>query len=69
MLLSSIIRKGMRNGDFRKVDIKSTTLAVYQLLNISLWHRADGSRRATAFALESYNLLFRGLQERQAQDD
>lgn len=63
-LLSGIIRHGIRTGEFRRVDVKATTLAVYQLLNITYWYRPGGSGTAVDFAMKNYELVRRGIERR-----
>lgn len=60
-LLSRILRRGIQNGEFRKVNIKSAVRVIYQLLNIMRWYRPDGTKRATDFAAENYEIICAGL--------
>ena len=56
-LLISILRKGVKQGEFRPIDAKSVTRAIFQMLNITRWYRPDGKKCARDFALESYELI------------
>jgi len=60
-LLSRIIRRGVQNGEFRKVNVKATVRAVYQLLNIMRWYRPGGGKCAADIAAENYELISGGL--------
>lgn len=63
-IIVAILRRGMRGGEFRKIDVKATTLAIYQLLNISLWYRPGGKKTAVDVARENYELVRRGIEKR-----
>ena len=60
-MISRVIRGGIKSGEFRKVNVKTTVLAIYQLLNIMRWYRPGGSKRAVDFAAEYYELISGGL--------
>lgn len=60
-LLLSIIRQGIRSGEFRNLDVKATALAVFQLLNVTYWYRPGGKRSAVEFAADNYALLIGGI--------
>ena len=60
-LLLAILRRGVKRGEFRDIDVKSTMLAIYSMLNMGRWYRPDGPRRATYFAAEYFRLVHAGL--------
>jgi AcrR family transcriptional regulator len=60
-LLTGILRRGVKAGEFRKFNIKTTVLAIYSLLNMVRWYRPDGPKRATAYASEYFEILHSGL--------
>ena len=60
-LLLGILRGGVSNGEFRKVDIKSTARSILQLLNITRWYRPGGSKSAIDIAAENFDLIYRSL--------
>ena len=56
-----VLRAGMKSGEFRQSDVKATTRAIFQLLNMTRWFRPDGKKPATDFARENFALLSGGL--------
>ena len=60
-LLLTILRGGVKSGEFRKVDVKSTARSILQLLNITRWYQPGGSKRAVDIAAENFDLIYRSL--------
>lgn len=63
VVLRSIIKDGIKNGVFRKVDVNVTSRAVLSMLNWMVrWFKPGKARSASSFATEYCNLLLTGLQ-------
>lgn len=60
-VLLSLLRRGIRAGEFRKVDVKATARSIYQLLNITRWYRPGGRRTAADIARGNCELVIGGL--------
>lgn len=60
-LLEQILKRGVKSGEFRKLDIQQTSRSVFQLLNITRWYRPEGKKKARDFARDNYALLIGGL--------
>lgn len=61
-MLRSIISRGIGAGVFADEDVSATGRAVLSMLNwMARWYNVDGSRSAADFALDYYNLIYKGL--------
>jgi len=60
--LRAIIRAGVKDGSFAKVDVDTAGRAVLSMLNwMARWYKPGGPRRAADVAAEYGDLLLRGL--------
>jgi AcrR family transcriptional regulator len=63
--VEAIVRRGIEAGEFRDVDPRLTTLAVFGMCNWAYqWYRPDGPLSARAIAERYFDLLFEGLARR-----
>jgi AcrR family transcriptional regulator len=60
-LLSGILRAGIKQKQFVKVDVKTTVLAIYSMLNMVRWYRPDGPKRPRHYAKAFFKLICEGL--------
>jgi AcrR family transcriptional regulator len=61
-LVEEVIARGVRSGEFRDVDPRLTTLAVFGMCNWAYqWYRSDGPLRSRELAELFFDLLFNGL--------
>jgi AcrR family transcriptional regulator len=62
-IVQEIIERGIKSGEFRKIDARLATLAVFGSCNWAYqWFRADGTRTPKEIATVFADLFARGLQ-------
>jgi TetR/AcrR family transcriptional regulator, cholesterol catabolism regulator len=63
--VEATVRRGLENGEFREVDPRLATLAIFGMCNWAYqWYRADGVLSTRAIAELYFDLLFNGLRRR-----
>lgn len=63
--VEAIVRRGIEAGEFRDVDPRLTTLAVFGMCNWAYqWYRPDGPLSTREIAERYFDLLFEGLARR-----
>jgi len=60
-LLGGILRAGIKQKVFVKVDVRTTVLAIYSMLNMNRWYRPDGPKRPRFYAKAFFKLICEGL--------
>lgn len=61
-MVEEVIARGTRAGEFRDLDPRLTTLAVFGMCNWAYqWYRSDGPLRTRRIAELYFDLLFNGL--------
>jgi hypothetical protein len=60
-LLGGILRAGIKQKVFIKVDVRTTVIAIYSMLNMNRWYRPEGAKRPRHYAKAYFKLICEGL--------
>jgi len=61
-MLEDALEQGMRDGTFRALDARLTSLAIFGTVNMAYqWYAADGSQSDRTIATMFYDLILNGL--------
>jgi AcrR family transcriptional regulator len=61
-MVEDIVRRGVETGEFRTVDVRLTTLAIFGTVNWAYqWYRSDGRLRPREIAYVFSDLLLNGM--------